>query len=101
MLKNFRAYQASVRFYHLSRGLKIERHLKDQLLRASSSVGLHLAEGYGKTSYQEKLKFYTGAMASLRECQGIFDLAAIRSPEILELCDHLGAMIYKLMKWRP
>ena len=101
MLKNFRAYNASVEFYHLASVLKLPRHLKDQMDRAASSVSLHLAEGYGKTSYQEKRRYYTGALASLREVQAILQLARFSDTKVLSLADYLGAAIYKLVNWRP
>ena len=66
MLSRFRSYQASVALYHKVSVLKLPRHLSDQVQRASSSVALNLAEGAGKTSFLEKKKFYTSALASLR-----------------------------------
>lgn len=101
MLKNFRSYVQAVRFYHLCEQLKLNRVLKDQLTRASSSAALHLAEGYGKTSFQEKRKFYVGALASIRESQAVLDLARVQNKEIREVADSLGGMVYKLCHWRP
>ena len=44
MLKNFRTLDLAVAFYRQVTGLKLPHHLKDQLLRASSSIALNLAE---------------------------------------------------------
>jgi len=101
MLKNFRAYQAAGRFYHLCEALKLPRHLKDQLVRCSSSTALQLAEGYGKTSFADKRKFYVGALGEHRESQGVLDLARVKRADVIDLADHLGGMIYKLTVWRP
>ena len=45
MLKNFRTFHQAVNFYRQVAGLRMPTHLKDQLLRAASSVPLNLAEG--------------------------------------------------------
>jgi hypothetical protein len=45
MLKNFRTYQLSINFYQLCRQTSLPAFLKNQLLRASSSISLNLAEG--------------------------------------------------------
>lgn len=101
MLKNFRTYQASVRFYRLATAIKLPRHLKDQLLRAASSVALNLAEGYGKDSFSDKRKFYFQAFGSLRECQAVLDLAQIGEPSLASLADEIGGGLYKLCHWTP
>jgi four helix bundle protein len=101
VLKKFRSYQLSVQFYHQCYALKLPRHLKDQLSRASSSVSLNLAEGYGKTSFQEKKKFYTTSLASLRECQAVLDLACVKQQSLHQMADHLAGCLYKLVHWSP
>ena len=101
MLNRFRSYQASVALYHKVSVLKLPRHLSDQVQRASSSVALNLAEGAGKTSFLEKKKFYTSALASLREVQAVLELARLRDEVIITEASQLGGMIYKLIQWRP
>jgi four helix bundle protein len=101
MLAKFRCYVLSVEFYHLAQKLKLRRPLRDQMDRASASISLNLAEGYGKTSFQEKQKFYVGALASTRECQAILELAQTRQTDILGVVDRLGASIFCLTRWRP
>jgi len=44
MLHKFRSYQLSVKFYREARAQSAPRHLKDQLMRAASSVSLNLSE---------------------------------------------------------
>lgn len=101
MLKGFRCYQESVTLYHKIVVLKLPRHLSDQVHRAASSVSLNLAEGAGKTSLQEKRKFFVSALASLREVQAVLELARLRDEALLQDSDRLGGMIYKLVQWRP
>src|SRR4051794_16204630 len=98
MLKNFRTYQLAIEFYQLASALQIERHLKDQLARAASSVALNLAEGSGRYSKADQTRFFQIAFGSLRECQAIVDLAPKTTPKMTELLDCLGAHLYRLLK---
>ena len=101
MLKNFRSYQASVRFYHMATTLKLPRHLKEHLDRSAASVCLNLAEGYGRSSFQDKRKHYQTALGSLRESQAILELARVREQKVVTLADQLGGMLYRLVSWAP
>ena len=96
MLQKFRTYQLSVTFYKSAQKLKLPRHLKDQMNRASSSICLNLAEGSGKKTIKDKIKFYSISLGSLRECQAIMDLSANIDPSLIRLADHIGACLYKL-----
>lgn len=98
MLKNFRTYQLSIQFYKSCRSVKVERHLKDQLLRASSSIALNLAEGSAKPTVRDQKKFYFIAMGSLRECQAVLSLAENCDDQLLLLADKIGGHIYNLTK---
>ena len=55
-----------------------EAHLLDQLLRASSSICLNIAEGAGEFSSNEKVRFYRMARRSVWECEAAIDLLTIR-----------------------
>jgi len=77
--------------------LKVTGHLRDQLLRAASSVPLNLSEGNAKYSVKEKKRFYQTAYGSIKECQTIFKMLPKCDPKIIATSDHLGASIYKLM----
>lgn len=68
MLKHFRTYQLSLQFYQACAQLRIPRHLKDQLLRAASSISLNLAEGSAKPTKKDQMKFFFISFGSLREC---------------------------------
>ena len=95
---NFRSYQLAVQVFRQVRGLQLPSYLKDQCLRAASSVVLNLAEGSGKDSAADRRRFYQIAMGSTRELQSVLDLAD-RVPEGLAAdADRLGACVYKLCR---
>lgn len=96
MLSDFRTYQLSLQFYRSCEKLRLPRHLKDQLLRASSSITLNLAEGHAKPSRRDQHRFYFIAFGSLRESQAILTLAGSAPAEVVGLADHLGACLYRL-----
>ncbi len=98
MIKNFRTYDLAVSFYRLIQKLSVEKHLRDQLLRASSSIALNLAEGSGKPTRKDQIKFFSIAMGSLRESQAILELEEVIERDVLESADKLGASIYRLVQ---
>ena len=97
-MTTFRTLDLAVKFYSLVEGIEMPSHLKEQLLRASSSISLNLAEGNAKFSYRDKKRIYQIAMGSLRESQTILQLAKINDLEVLAAADHLAASLYKLLK---
>ncbi len=96
MLKNFRSYQLAVQFHQSCQTIRLPGYLKDQLLRASSSIALNLSEGSAKPTRRDQLKFYFIALGSLRECQAALDLAPQAPPELVQLADQLGGHVYRL-----
>ena len=97
-MKNFRTYQYAVSFYQATERLAVPGHLRNQLLRASSSVVLNLAEGAGRFGKRDQKRFYQIALGSFRECQAILELSAISTDELLELADRLGASLFTLIQ---
>jgi four helix bundle protein len=97
-MKTFRTLDLSVEFYELSEQSDIKGNLRDQLLRAASSISLNLAEGNAKGSIKDKKRFFQMAYGSLRECQTVFKLAKLNEPNLNKKADHLGACLYKLLK---
>ena len=97
MLITFRTYQLSITFYYRCRELSAPAFLKNQLLRAASSVSLNLSEGSAKSSVRDRRRFYSMALASLRECQTVLELNQTQVPALVDLADHLGASLYRLI----
>ena len=97
-MRNFRTFDSAVEFYRLARTLVMPRHLKEQLVRAASSIALNLAEGRGKPTLRDQVKFFHIAMGSLRECQAILTLANFESSQAAKTLDTTGAMLFRLIK---
>src|SRR4051812_38292122 len=98
MLKNFRAFELAKSFYQYSKGAKLPPHLKEQLLKASSSVALNLAESSGERTVKEKERFYTIARGSFLEAQAILSLVNICEPQLDDLMNQLGAILFRLCR---
>ena len=101
-------YQAALQYveyvYELAEKLRgFHRHARDQLLRASQSIPLNIAEGNGKTSPGDRRRFFEIARGSALECAAIQDVLqvgkAITADENLqakELLNRIVAMLTKL-----
>jgi len=98
MLKDFRAFQLAKSFYQSCKTLKLPAHLKDQLMRASSSIALNLAESSGERTEKEKERYYTIARGSLLESQAILELEGIHDSYLVNTTDQLGAILYTLCR---
>ena len=98
MLKNLRTYQLAVQFHKTGKLFSVPSYLRDQWLRASSSIVLNVAEGYGKPTSKDRARFYSIALGSLRECQGILDLSEKPAASLVDMADHLGGALYKLIR---
>lgn len=96
-MKNFRAYDTAKDFYRLIEQIEWPPHLRDQALRAASSIVLNLAEGAGLPSKKQKAKHYNIAMGSLREVQAALEINSVADTRKLEQqADHLAANLFKL-----
>ena len=98
MLQRFRSYQLAVEFYRAARAQSAPRHLKDQLMRAASSVALNLSEGSAKSSNADRRRFYEMALGSCRECEAIVELLDPTSKPLKEPVDKLARHVYKLVR---
>ncbi|MCH8218834.1 MAG: four helix bundle protein [Planctomycetes bacterium] len=75
-------YQVSLKYvgwaYRLSKRLHgMDRHARDQLLRASQSILLNIAEGNGKGTAPDRRRFFEIARGSALECAAIQDTLEI------------------------
>ena len=80
-----------------------DRSLADQLRRAASSILLNLAEGYGSSGGNKRLR-YTTALGSQREVIAALDsalawglLTNTQHQALFASYDHIGAMLYRLL----
>lgn len=73
-------YQKALRFIHniLEIYKKLPREFKhtigDNLVRASMSIANNIAEGSGKRSKKEKIRYYSTSLDSTRECVSVFNV---------------------------
>jgi four helix bundle protein len=94
--KKFFTLELAIEFYRLSTKLKLPSHLRDQYLRACSSVALNLSEGSTKPTLADRRKFYFIALGSMRECQTLLRLNGCADLILWQKADYLGACVYKL-----
>ncbi len=76
-LESFDVYRVSLDACRLSAPVAalLSATLRDQLTRASSSVVLNIAEGFGSSSRGVKRRHYEIARGSATECIAVLDLA--------------------------
>ena len=102
-------YRADIEYvgwaFSLGERLKGHRVAKEQLLRASQSVPLNIAEGNGKSTEAERRRFFEIARGSALECAAIQDvlevcgaLSAVENANAKRLLDRIVAMLTKLGK---
>lgn len=78
--ERLKVYQKALEFIH--KVLEIYKNLPrefqhtigDNLVRASISVANNIAEGSGKKSKKEKVRFYSISLDSARECVSVFNV---------------------------
>jgi len=71
-------YQLAIEYvawaYKVAKGLNsTDRHSRDQLLRASQSIPLNIAEGNGKGTAADRRRYFEIARGSAMECAAIQD----------------------------
>ncbi len=98
MIRKFRTYDRSLQLYGLCKEARLPHHLKDQLVRASSSICLNLAEGSAKPTLKDRLKFYHVALGSCREVQAVIQMEPRLLTGLQASADILGAHLYRLCR---
>ena len=94
MLKKFKTYQLAMKAYKKGQKLKLSGPIKDQFDRASLSIVLNLAEGSGKETYKDRLRFYRIAFGPIREVQALTEI--IGNSNLQSDYDVIGACCWKL-----
>ena len=95
-MKSFFTLELAIEFYQLSKGMRLPAHLRDQYLRACSSIAMNLAEGSAKPTQADRRKFYHIALGSMRECQTILRLHDLPNEVLRKKADFLAICLYKL-----
>lgn len=89
------------------RANSIPHYMKDQWLRASLSIVLNIAEGYGRSGRREKFRFYNIARSSVFECVALTDMLLSMGciplsigEELILFADELSRMLNTMCKNR-
>ncbi len=100
-------YQTSIAYvgwaHSLCEGIKGQRNAKDQLLRASQSIPLNIAEGNGKATDGDRRRYFEIARGSALECAAVQDILVVcgaldpdESSKAKNQLDRIVAMLTKL-----
>ncbi len=96
MLANFKAYQLALTLNQECQGIKAKGYIQDQLLRASLSIVLNLAEGSAKSGRKDRCRFYEIAFGSTREVQAI--VSVLSKGKAIALADQTAACVFALIR---
>jgi len=107
--ENLKVYQKSESFYSLLLDIftdrSVDKILKDQLKRSSSSVVLNIAEGSGKSRGNDKKNFYSIARGSISESVATLrllkidgTLSEVKFNKLYSLGAEIGRMLTGLIK---
>jgi len=98
-MKNFRTFELAKTFYLSSRNSPVPYYVKQQLNRAALSIALNLAEGKGRQSRKDQIRFFRIALGSARECKALVELHTEAFTTFQQhTIDRVCASIYLLIK---
>ena len=95
---NFRALSLAATFYRSAKNLPLSGNIKNQLLRASASICLNLAEGRGRHTLKDQVRHFHIAMGSVREAQAVLMIEDLRANEAWSQLDRCAAAVYRLIE---
>ena len=106
--ENLDVYRVAIKYAHwvfvISKEMRgINRHARDQLLRASQSILLNIAEGNGKATEGDRRHFFEVARGSALECAATQDILEIygaigaeENAKAKDLLDRIVAMLTRM-----
>ena len=97
-MHDFRSLQLAAAFYRSAKTVPLSGDLKDQLIRAASSACLNLAEGRGRGSLKDQVRFFHIALGSLRECQAVLIIEDLCKSTAWRELDAATASVYRLIE---
>ncbi len=97
-MQNFRTLDLAIELYQACSKLRMPAHLKNQLLRSSSSIALNLSEGRGKPTTKDQLRFFHIAQGSMQETKTALILANHQTHPTFKLAEKTAAHLYKLIQ---
>ena len=102
-------YRVSLEFNHWAKAVcrrtnAMSKSLHDQLIRASDSIPLNIAEGNGKRAGADRKRYFESARGSSAECAAIVDIllsSTILDPreasEAKDLLNRIAAMLTRMI----
>jgi four helix bundle protein len=95
-------YRVSIQFvgwtYQLCKGLKgIDRNARDQILRASQSIPLNIAEGNGKLPSPDRQRFFRIALGSALESAAVIDVLAVCEAISITNAEEGKKLLYRIV----
>ena len=97
-MQNFRTFPSAVSFYKQATALPVKAPIRDQLHRAALLICTNLAEGRGKPTRRDQLRYFHIAFGSLRECQALLLIAGYKDGGEWQQLDAVGAQLHRLIQ---
>lgn len=95
---NFRTLYFADELYCAVEKLQMRYVLKDQVIRAASSVVLNLAEGNARRTKKDQRRLYNYAYSSAKEVKAVLALAEVQDLKLIDLSDKVCACTFKLCR---
>jgi four helix bundle protein len=93
-------YRVSLEFQRLvaAATTRVRGELRSQLERASLSVPLNCAEGFGRRSAADRRHFYSIARGSALECAALLDILASRGLVTIGTLHQLRSLLVRIVQ---
>ncbi len=97
-MQNFRALILAADVYRSAKTAPLTGDIKNQLVRATSSACLNLAEGRGRNTRKDQVRHFHIAMGSIREAQAVLIIEDMTSSDLWAKLDRCAATVYRLIE---